>query len=149
MSWLLVSLKFRWCCTICCSWTCASLFCISVPGCVKIHWERERELCAFVLCSIYYGATTDKLLPGQTLIFNQWIPLLANLIARWVMARRYERAPWAGEERGRWGADEGEEMSVGSGEASRWNVEEVDMEIRWGTNANHRWEQRKEEKKRK
>lgn len=30
------------------------------------------------------------------------------------------------------------EMSAGSGEATRWNAVEVDMEIRRGTNANHR-----------
>lgn len=41
-------------------------------------------------CSIHYRGTTDKLLPGQTLIFTQWILLLANLIARWVMGAGYE-----------------------------------------------------------
>lgn len=49
-----------------------------------------------------------------------------------------DEAPWAGEERGRGGEDEGGEMSAGSGEATRWNAVEVDMEIRRGTNANHR-----------
>lgn len=63
--------------------------CVLVVGCVD---GTERALCIAVY-SIHYGGATDKLLPGQTSIFTQWISLLANLIARWVMGRCYEWAP--------------------------------------------------------
>lgn len=113
----LFSLKFR--CTVdyplhhCSVCTCT---CVCVWGCVT---GIERAVCIAVY-SIHYSGATDKLLPGQTLIFTQWISLLANLIAWWVMGRCYEWAPMGKrrtESKERKGREKGREMSE---ERQKW-----------------------------